>query len=168
PAPGDHRPVGGSRSLRTHRARQSRGPRVLGAAEGGGRLPLGPGRVRARPASRASPSPGWRRLGPRPRDRGRGPSRPGALPRDRPLERPPLRASSDGIEARADVEEGRAAQAQGGMVSPVTLSNTLGRRTTELSPIEPGHVRLYTCGPTVYYVIHIGNLRTFLFEDVLR
>ena len=54
------------------------------------------------------------------------------------------------------------------MVSPVTLSNTLGRRTTELSPIEPGHVRLYTCGPTVYDVIHIGNLRTFLFEDVLR
>ncbi len=38
----------------------------------------------------------------------------------------------------------------------------------ELSPLEPGHVRLYTCGPTVYNVVHIGNLRTFLFEDVLR
>ncbi|MBC8647668.1 MAG: cysteine--tRNA ligase, partial [Thermoanaerobaculia bacterium] len=48
------------------------------------------------------------------------------------------------------------------------LFNTLGRRTVELQPLEPGHVRLYTCGPTVYNVAHIGNLRTFLFEDVLR
>ena len=48
------------------------------------------------------------------------------------------------------------------------LFNTLGRSTAELAPIEPGHVRMYTCGPTVYNVVHIGNLRTFLFEDVLR
>jgi cysteinyl-tRNA synthetase len=50
----------------------------------------------------------------------------------------------------------------------VRLFNTLGRELSELSPIEPGHVRLYTCGPTVYNVVHIGNLRTFVFEDVLR
>src|ERR1041384_8878446 len=50
----------------------------------------------------------------------------------------------------------------------VTLFNTLGRRETVFEPIEPGKVRLYTCGPTVYNVAHIGNLRTFLFEDVLR
>jgi len=51
----------------------------------------------------------------------------------------------------------------------VTLQafNTLGRRLEPLRPIEPGHVRLYTCGPTVYNVAHIGNLRTFLWEDVL-
>jgi cysteinyl-tRNA synthetase len=48
------------------------------------------------------------------------------------------------------------------------LFNTLGRRIVELRPLEAGHVRLYTCGPTVYNVAHIGNLRTFLFEDVLR
>ena len=48
------------------------------------------------------------------------------------------------------------------------LQNTLGRRLVDFSPLEPGHVRLYTCGPTVYNVVHIGNLRTFLFEDVLR
>jgi len=48
------------------------------------------------------------------------------------------------------------------------LYNTLGRRLTELAPLEAGHVRLYTCGPTVYNVVHIGNLRTFVFEDVLR
>jgi cysteinyl-tRNA synthetase len=52
----------------------------------------------------------------------------------------------------------------------VTLKafNTLGRKIESLEPIEPGHVRLYTCGPTVYNVAHIGNLRTFLWEDVLR
>ncbi len=44
----------------------------------------------------------------------------------------------------------------------------MGRREVELSPLEPGHVRMYTCGPTVYNAVHIGNLRTFLWEDVLR
>ncbi len=48
------------------------------------------------------------------------------------------------------------------------LHNTLGRRVEELVPLEKGHVRMYTCGPTVYNVAHIGNLRTFVFEDVLR
>ena len=48
------------------------------------------------------------------------------------------------------------------------LLNTLGRRLVDFAPIEAGHVRLYTCGPTVYNVVHIGNLRTFVFEDVLR
>ena len=46
--------------------------------------------------------------------------------------------------------------------------NTLGRRVEALQPHRAGHVRLYTCGPTVYNVAHIGNLRTFLWEDVLR
>jgi cysteinyl-tRNA synthetase len=48
------------------------------------------------------------------------------------------------------------------------LFNTLGRQEMEFVPIEPGHVRLYTCGPTVYNYAHIGNLRTYIFEDVLR
>jgi cysteinyl-tRNA synthetase len=48
------------------------------------------------------------------------------------------------------------------------LYNTLGRVEGEFTPIEPGHVRMYTCGPTVYNAAHIGNLRTFLWEDVLR
>ena len=48
------------------------------------------------------------------------------------------------------------------------LYNTLGREIQDLVPLEPGHVRMYTCGPTVYNVAHIGNLRTFVFEDVLR
>ena len=53
-------------------------------------------------------------------------------------------------------------------MEPVKLYNSLGRRLEELEPLEPGHVRLYTCGPTVYDRVHIGNLRTFVFEDVLR
>jgi cysteinyl-tRNA synthetase len=53
------------------------------------------------------------------------------------------------------------------MPSPV-FSNTLGRRREALVPLHAGQVRMYTCGPTVYNHVHIGNLRTFLFEDVLR
>ena len=46
--------------------------------------------------------------------------------------------------------------------------NTLGRRVETLEPAQEGHVRVYTCGPTVYNDPHIGNLRTFMFEDLLR
>jgi cysteinyl-tRNA synthetase len=51
---------------------------------------------------------------------------------------------------------------------PIRLHNTL---TNELQPLEPlhaGEVRMYTCGPTVYASAHIGNFRTFMFQDVLR
>ena len=54
------------------------------------------------------------------------------------------------------------------MPREIRFFNTLSRRTEEFRPLEPGHVRMYTCGPTVYNFVHIGNLRTFLFEDVLR
>lgn len=46
--------------------------------------------------------------------------------------------------------------------------NTLSRRQEELIPLEPGHVRMYTCGPTVYNFAHIGNFRAYVFEDLLR
>ena len=46
--------------------------------------------------------------------------------------------------------------------------NTLGRAKQEFVPFDPPKVALYTCGPTVYNFAHIGNLRTFLFEDLLR
>jgi cysteinyl-tRNA synthetase len=46
--------------------------------------------------------------------------------------------------------------------------NTLSRRLEEFVPLEEGRVSLYTCGPTIYDYAHIGNYRTFLFEDVLR
>jgi len=46
--------------------------------------------------------------------------------------------------------------------------NTLTRTVETLEPIEPGHVRVYTCGPTVYDFAHIGNFRTYVWEDLLR
>jgi len=48
------------------------------------------------------------------------------------------------------------------------LYNTLTRSADAFEPIEAGKVRLYTCGPTVYNHAHIGNLRTYVFEDVLK
>ncbi|TAN38516.1 MAG: cysteine--tRNA ligase [Verrucomicrobia bacterium] len=48
------------------------------------------------------------------------------------------------------------------------LHNTLTRQLAELRPGEPGHVRFYTCGPTVYNFAHIGNFRAYIFEDLLR
>jgi cysteinyl-tRNA synthetase len=48
------------------------------------------------------------------------------------------------------------------------LTNTLGGRVEELQPLEPGHVRMYSCGPTVYGPAHIGNFRSFLVADLLR
>ncbi len=53
------------------------------------------------------------------------------------------------------------------MQTPV-FYNTLGRHLSQLETVVPGEVRMYTCGPTVYNTAHIGNLRTFVFEDVLR
>jgi cysteinyl-tRNA synthetase len=50
---------------------------------------------------------------------------------------------------------------------PLALYNTLGRETQELVPMQEGQVGLYTCGPTVYQYAHIGNLRTYIFEDLL-
>jgi len=48
------------------------------------------------------------------------------------------------------------------------IYNTLTRGIEELEPQEPGHVRLYTCGPTVYDHAHIGNFRAYVWEDLLR
>ena len=46
--------------------------------------------------------------------------------------------------------------------------NTLGRKLEGFKPLQGNHVRMYTCGPTVYDYPHIGNYRTFVFEDVVR
>lgn len=47
------------------------------------------------------------------------------------------------------------------------LFNTLGRAVVPFIPIVENHVGLYACGPTVYHYAHIGNMRTYIFEDVL-
>ena len=48
------------------------------------------------------------------------------------------------------------------------LYNTLTRKKEEFKPIEKGKVGLYTCGPTVYWFAHVGNLRSYVFADVLK
>ena len=49
----------------------------------------------------------------------------------------------------------------------IRLQDTLSGETRPLEPLEPGHVRIYSCGPTVYGPAHIGNFRSFLFADLL-
>jgi cysteinyl-tRNA synthetase len=53
-------------------------------------------------------------------------------------------------------------------MSAIHLFNTLTRQKEEFIPLKKGKVSLYTCGPTVYDYAHIGNLRTYIFEDVLK
>ena len=48
------------------------------------------------------------------------------------------------------------------------LYNTLSRKKQEFKPIKNKSVGLYTCGPTVYWFAHVGNLRTYIFEDILK
>ncbi len=48
------------------------------------------------------------------------------------------------------------------------LYNSLTHKTEEFVPNEPGKVKMYTCGPTVYHFAHIGNLRSYIMEDVLE
>jgi cysteinyl-tRNA synthetase len=55
-----------------------------------------------------------------------------------------------------------------GKSTALRLSNTLSKKIEELHPLEPGLVRMYSCGPTVYRYAHIGNFRTYLMADWIR
>ena len=50
----------------------------------------------------------------------------------------------------------------------IQIYNTLTRRKETYQPVEPGKVRMYNCGPTVYDQAHIGNMRTYIFADLIR
>jgi cysteinyl-tRNA synthetase len=55
------------------------------------------------------------------------------------------------------------------MTTPaIRLYNTFTRAKEELQPLRDGVVRIYSCGPTVYRYVHVGNLRTFMLPDLLR
>ncbi len=56
------------------------------------------------------------------------------------------------------------------MKTAMVFYNTLGHAKMEFVPLDPNHkkVGMYTCGPTVYNFAHIGNLRTYVFEDILK
>lgn len=51
---------------------------------------------------------------------------------------------------------------------PLKLFNTATREKENFKPLAGSHVKMYTCGPTVYDFAHIGNFRTYVFEDILR
>jgi cysteinyl-tRNA synthetase len=53
-------------------------------------------------------------------------------------------------------------------MTEIRFHNTLTNRLEALQPLHKGEVRIYTCGPTVYDYAHIGNFRTFVFQDILR
>ena len=48
------------------------------------------------------------------------------------------------------------------------IYNTMAQKEEEFKPIEPGKVRMYVCGPTVYNYIHIGNARPMIIFDTVR
>ena len=50
----------------------------------------------------------------------------------------------------------------------INIYNTLTKKVDKFVPNEPGKVKMYTCGPTVYHFAHIGNLRSYLVEDILE
>lgn len=50
----------------------------------------------------------------------------------------------------------------------IRFFNTMERRVVPFTPLKPGEVGLYTCGPTVYNFAHIGNFRAYTFEDILK
>ncbi|HEX3543473.1 MAG TPA: class I tRNA ligase family protein, partial [Candidatus Acidoferrum sp.] len=53
-------------------------------------------------------------------------------------------------------------------MAEIHLHNTLGGKIEPFVPQTAGEVRMYSCGPTVYDYAHIGNFRTFVFQDILR
>jgi cysteinyl-tRNA synthetase len=53
-------------------------------------------------------------------------------------------------------------------MTEIQLHNTLGGKIEPFVPQKAGEVRMYSCGPTVYDYAHIGNFRTFVFQDILR
>jgi cysteinyl-tRNA synthetase len=75
-------------------------------------------------------------------------------------------AAARGAAAREVTVEG--AMADGSRSPAPRFRNTLGGAVEPFEPIEPGHVRMYTCGPTVYAPAHIGNFRSFVFADLVR
>ncbi|OGO46251.1 MAG: cysteine--tRNA ligase [Chloroflexi bacterium RBG_16_64_32] len=70
--------------------------------------------------------------------------------------------------AERSANGGRSASPRRQKAPGLTLYNTLSRAKERFTPLEPGRVRMYTCGPTVYRYAHIGNLRSYLAADWLR
>lgn len=50
---------------------------------------------------------------------------------------------------------------------PVFITNSIGGKKEQFTPVNPGHIGIYVCGPTVYSDVHLGNVRTFMSFDVI-
>src|SRR3982751_5514043 len=50
----------------------------------------------------------------------------------------------------------------------IKLYNSLGKSLETFAPLKEGELRMYSCGPTVYDYVHIGNLRSFVLSDIVR
>src|SRR4026208_777606 len=59
-------------------------------------------------------------------------------------------------------------QREQGVELPLPPPTPLGRRAEPVEPLEPGRVRMYTCGPAVYRYAHVGNLRSNILADLIR
>ncbi len=66
------------------------------------------------------------------------------------------------------MERIRKGRLKGMMDTKIYLYNTSSRKVEEFVPNEPGKAAMYTCGPTVYHFAHIGNLRSYIMEDILE
>ncbi len=62
----------------------------------------------------------------------------------------------------------RKSEAHTSLEIPLTFYNTISRKKEIFTPLKPGTVKMYNCGPTVYDHSHIGNLRTYVFADILK
>ena len=85
--------------------------------------------------------------------------------------RKPLTAFAQRLGSGLDTTGGQSyncRESQGQWRQLLRLYNTLTRRVEEVCPLEPGRVKMYTCGPTVYRDAHIGNLRSYLMADWIR
>ena len=59
-------------------------------------------------------------------------------------------------------------KSEGIVMRAISLYNTLTKKVEPFVAREEGKVKMYTCGPTVYHFAHIGNLRSYMMEDVLE
>src|SRR5206468_8587502 len=68
---------------------------------------------------------------------------------------------------RVGAKAGRRRRDRPGATMTLRLHDTLSGETRPLEPLTPGFVGIYSCGPTVYGPVHVGNFRSFLFADIL-
>jgi len=76
-----------------------------------------------------------------------------------------MNTSESKVDQDNNLERASSTSAQPPMIK---LYNTLTRQIDEFAPINPDNIRIYSCGPTVYHYQHIGNMRYYVFVDILH